>query len=97
MSTCSLPKTLEYVCKFGCIYRDQTLRHIACKKTQTQACVAPCQVKKDCGCYPPSFSIFLRPTTPFYFYSVCDISRTQSLQTQYRHPTCKGQMVCAKQ
>lgn len=94
MTRCSLPQTLHYVCKFGCIYRDQTLRHIACKRIQH--CVAPCQMKKECLCFPPPPPPPARKLPPFYS-AWATISRTQSLHTQYRQPTCKGHTVCARQ
>ena len=39
--SCNLVKDLQYLCKFGCIYRDQAFRHLACSK-KTGFCVAPC-------------------------------------------------------
>ncbi len=38
---CSLSKDLQYLCKFGCIFRDEAFRHLACQN-KTGFCVAPC-------------------------------------------------------
>jgi hypothetical protein len=49
---CSLSKELQYLCKFGCIFRDEAFRHLACEKRKG-FCVAPCfeNIKKDVKLY----------------------------------------------
>ena len=47
---CFLPKTIRSLCEMGCIYRDSTLKHLACPLSSTRACAAPCP--EPCACTP---------------------------------------------
>jgi hypothetical protein len=50
---CRLPKTLKSLCETGCIYRDITLRHVACATVSKTDCAAPCY-PDPCACFPAS-------------------------------------------
>jgi hypothetical protein len=50
-AACRLPATLASLCETGCIFRDHTLRHMACKVVGRTDCAAPC-AKQPCQCIP---------------------------------------------
>jgi len=48
--TCSLGPMIKSLCETGCIYREASLRHLACPiSTKQDVCVAPC-APQPCGC-----------------------------------------------
>ena len=47
---CSLPPAIKSLCETGCIYREASLRHLACPgSTKADVCVAPC-TPQPCPC-----------------------------------------------
>ena len=47
---CSLGPAIKSLCESGCIYRESSLRHLACPaSTKHDVCVAPC-APQPCGC-----------------------------------------------
>ena len=50
-AACRLPTTLASLCETGCIFRDPSIRHLACKGVARTDCAAPC-AKQPCPCIP---------------------------------------------
>lgn len=50
-AACRLPASLASLCETGCIFRDHTLRHLACKTALRTECAAPCPTQ-PCPCTP---------------------------------------------
>lgn len=49
---CILPRTIESLCKTGCIYRESAFKHLACPRARKEdVCCAPCP-PSDCSCRP---------------------------------------------
>jgi hypothetical protein len=59
--SCRLIK-FRSLCEYGCLFRDQTFRHLRCPELpNTAACVAPCAPRERCPCTVPNKTQSLPP------------------------------------
>jgi hypothetical protein len=59
---CSLGPAVKSLCASGCIYRESSLRHLACPgSTKLDICVAPC-TPIPCGCRKTDVVVVPKPT-----------------------------------
>jgi hypothetical protein len=61
---CSLGPSIKSLCETGCIYREASLRHLACPVSiKTEACVAPC-TPTPCPCRKTDLILHPKATAP---------------------------------
>jgi hypothetical protein len=61
---CSLGPSIKSLCESGCIYREASLRHLACPaSTKQDICVAPC-APTPCPCLKTDLVVQTKTTAP---------------------------------
>ena len=68
MSTaCRLPSALKSFCEMGCIYRESTHRHLACRIARRIDCAAPCRPRAKMDVASNGEPVYT------YYHEVCSV------------------------